>query len=166
MYFWICKKYALIVLKNRWKNNLNLLLKGTSSELKEIIKGKLGENKLGIISSWNDYFIKVSIISKNISEAENLTSILIWDIFGVLSDESSKIISQLISKNLLSKINLVIELGDSFLFKDEDSIILSTIFSEEYFESFFWRYSIALLTLGILLHSLKIKVFSIVFYLF
>ena len=83
MYFWICKKYALIVLKNRWKNNLNLLLKGTLSELKEIIKGKLGENKLGIISSWNDYFIKVSIISKNISEAENLTSILIQH--GVIS---------------------------------------------------------------------------------
>ena len=85
---------------------------------------------------------------------------------GVLLDESSKIISQLISKNLLSKINLVIELGHSFLFIDEDSIILSTIFSEEYLESLFWRYSIALLTLGTLLHSLKIKAFSIVFYLF
>ena len=82
--------------------------------------------------------------------------------FGVLSEESSKIISQFKSKNLLSKINLVIEFGHSFLFLEDNSITLSTIFSEEYFfSSILCKYSNALEVLGILLHSLYIKTFSI-----
>ena len=86
---------------------------------------------------------------------------------GVLSEESSNIISQFKSKNLLPKINLVIEFGHCFLFLEDISIILSTIFSGEYlFSSSLCKYSNAFDNFRNLLHSLKIKAFSIVDYLF
>ena len=82
---------------------------------------------------------------------------------GVLSEESSNIISKFKSRNLLSKINLVIEFGHYFLLGEDNSIILSTIFSGEYFlSSALCKYSNAFDIFGILLHSLKIKAFYIV----
>ena len=82
---------------------------------------------------------------------------------GVLSEESSNIISKFKSRNLLSKINLVIEFGQCFLFREDNSIILSTIFSGEYFFSSSLCKNFNVFDIfGILLYSLKIKAFYIV----
>lgn len=49
------KSNLLFILKNGLKDGLNSLLAGSLSEIKNLIKGKIGKNNPDIISSWTDF---------------------------------------------------------------------------------------------------------------
>ena len=68
------------ILENGLKKSLNSLLNGTLSELKKLI---IGKNESDAITTWTEYLVKGAQICKNLTEAENLTCILVEN--GVLS---------------------------------------------------------------------------------
>ena len=109
----IAKNDAFKNLKDGLKESLNSLVNGSLSELWKLIKGKIGNNNVNMISSWPEYLLKGAKVCNNISEAETLTSLLaengVLSIDGELNNEEISENNKTKNKNKKIKLNLGIE---------------------------------------------------------